>query len=72
MAEMILVFVLTTYIDEKPQPQPSYWRDLNRCLYFGKLIRQQNANFKYEAYGHPRISATCTPKMVDRRTRVWK
>ena len=72
MAEMLLAFVLTTYIDDKPQPGPSYWVDINRCMYFAKKIRQQNANFRYEAYGHPKISATCTPKMVDRRTRVWK
>jgi hypothetical protein len=70
--EMILVFMLTTYIDEKPQPEPSYWIDINRCMYFAKKIRQQNANFEYKPYGHPKISATCTPKLVDKRTRRWR
>ena len=72
MPEMLLVFMLTTYIDKEPQPNPSYWENINRCNYFAGKIRRQNANYRWRQYNHPPISATCTPQLVPRNARVWK
>ena len=73
MNELVLAFILTVYIDDKPQPTPSAFYDINRCQYFAKRIRQQNADYRYRKHNSPAISATCTPLLVDPKKRqIWK
>jgi hypothetical protein len=71
--DLVLAFMLTVYIDEQPQPNPSAFYDVNRCQYFAKRIRQQNADYRWRKFPHPSISATCTPLLVDpQKIRIWK
>ena len=69
---MMLVFMLTVYLNGDVQPNPSYWKDINRCQYFAQKVRRQNYWWSYK-YPQPEIGATCVPTFVDaRRVRVWK
>ena len=34
--------MLTVYLDGEPYGDRTYWKDLNRCMYFAKTIRRQN------------------------------
>jgi hypothetical protein len=73
MNELVLAFILTVYIDEAPQPNPSAFYDINRCQYFARRIRQQNADYRHRKYPAPLISATCTPLLIDSKKRlIWK
>ena len=69
---VILVFMLTTFLDGQPQPDKSYWFDINRCQYFAKSIRRQNY-WLSQKYNQPEIGATCMPIMVNpKRTKIWR
>ena len=41
--DVLLVFMLTTFIDGEPQPDVSYWYSIDRCMYFARSLRRQNA-----------------------------
>jgi hypothetical protein len=68
---MVLVFLLTTFINGEPQPEKSYWYNIDRCQYFARSLRRQNY-WLSQKYRQNEIGATCTPVHVnDEVTKVW-
>jgi len=72
LTNVLLVFMLTTFIDGEPQPDVSYWYSIDRCMYFARSLRRQNAWLSHK-YNQTEIGATCTPKMVnENNVKVWR
>ena len=69
---MVLVFLLTTFLDGQPQPDKSYWYSIDRCQYFARSLRRQNY-WLSQKYNQPEVGATCTPVHVNEKTtKVWR
>jgi len=69
---MLLVFMLTTFLDGQPQPEKFYWESIDRCQYFARSLRRQNY-WHSQKYNQPEVGATCTPVMVNPdRVKVWR
>ena len=70
---MLLVFMLTVYLDGEPYGEKTYWKDVNRCMYFAKTIRRQNYFPPDKKYNSPEVAATCLPTYVNPdKTKIWE